>query len=134
MRAFSAFSSRIMPKHTAARPLQPRLLAFGLAVGKWARRLPRDVAMRNVITQIVRSAMSAAANHAEAQGAESRRDFLHKLQICRKELHETAMWLRAAEGLGTTTPQSATLRQECDELLAIVTASVNTVKKNLIPR
>ena len=44
--------------------------------------------------QILRSGTSAAPNYAEARGAESRADFIHKLGIVQKELNETAVWLR----------------------------------------
>ena len=110
------------------RPLQPRLFEFGISVCRWTHGLPRNPAGLNIAKQAVRSAMSATANHAEARGAESARDFLHKLQLCLKELRETAVWLHAAKRLGYDTEESGRLCQECRELIAIFVASVNTLK------
>jgi four helix bundle protein len=112
----------------ALRPLQPRLFEFGIAVCRWTHGLPRNPAGVNIAQQAVRSAMSATANHAEARGAESVRDFVHKLQLCLKELRETAVWLEAAIRLGYDGAESSRLSTECDELTAIFVASVKTLK------
>jgi four helix bundle protein len=72
--------------------------------------------------------MSAVANHAEARGAESRRDFIHKLNVCLKELRETAVWLAAIMELDRDCREAAVLAKECDELISIFVASVNRLR------
>ena len=111
--------------------LQTRLIDFGIAAGQWAARLEGNSATKNVANQLARAAMSPAANYSEAQQAESRRDFLHKMQICLKELCETEVWLRATVRLGHGNPQSAELLRECRELIAIFVASVKTTKAGM---
>ena len=71
---------------------------------------------------------SPAANYAEARGAGSHRDFVHKMQICVKELRETSVWLRFASRLGGNGIEMDPIKRECDELIAIFTASINTAR------
>jgi hypothetical protein len=61
-------------------------------------------------------------------GAESRRDFVHKLQICLTELRETSVWLRFAYRLCGWKESTRGLADECSELIAIFVKSINTVK------
>ena len=78
--------------------------------------------MRFITWQLVRSSTSPAANYAEAQAAESRRDFVHKLQICLKELRETAVWLSYLSELAEDGVDRSAIGQECDELTRIFVA------------
>lgn len=80
--------------------------------------------------RLVRSASSPAANYAEAREAESHRDFIHKLQICLKELRETAVWLRTIARAAPASRDLRSLERECSELTAIFVASVRTAKAN----
>jgi four helix bundle protein len=73
--------------------LEDRLIEFAVSVCTIARQLPRDELGSHVARQLIRSSTSPAANYAEAQGAESKRDFVHKMRICLKELRETLVWL-----------------------------------------
>ncbi len=109
------------------RDLEERLLDFGAAICESLRRLPPDLVGVHVGRQLVRSATSPAANYAEARGAESRRDFVHKLQICLKELRETSVWLRLGRRLceGVFAER---LLDECNELIAMFVKSINTSK------
>ena len=65
--------------------LENRPIDFGVAVCRAFRDLPEDHAGSHLCRQLVRSATSPAANYAEAREAESRRDFIHKMQLCLKE-------------------------------------------------
>lgn len=112
------------------RPLQQRLIQFGVALCQWTARIRRDVTGSNLVRQLVRSALSPAANYAEARASESRRDFIHKLGVAVKELRETAVWLEAARQMGYGDPESRRLATECNELIAIFVASINTAKRN----
>ncbi len=71
-------------------------------------------------------------NYGEAQGAESRKDFIHKMKICLKELRETQVWLRFLQELdlgAEDAVESGVL--EADELIAIFYTSLETARRNL---
>ena len=80
----------------------------------------------------MRAGTSAGANYEEACGAESRADFVHKLQIVLKELRESFYWLRLIKKTAlilTTDPELLFLLQEAKELTNIIAKSVVTAKK-----
>jgi four helix bundle protein len=107
--------------------LDDRLLEFGVRACRVAERLPQSPVARHIGLQLARAATSPAANYAEAQAAESRRDFVHKLRICAKELREARVWLRFIRRmeLCPTAPIEPTC-DECEQLVAIVSASIRT--------
>ena len=76
------------------RDLDERLLTYGARVIKLVESLPRTLVGRRIGDQLLRSATSAGANYEEARGAESRSDFVHKMQVALKELRESHYWLR----------------------------------------
>jgi four helix bundle protein len=76
-----------------AEQIQRRLNRFGARTSRVAKALPRTEEGRYISKQIMRSGVAAAANYAEARGAESRADFVHKLRIVLKELNESHSWL-----------------------------------------
>ena len=108
--------------------LEDRLIDFGAAVCQAARNLPRDLAGAHLCRQLIRSATSPAANYAEARGAESRRDFVHKTQICLKELRETFVWLRLVHRLFGSSIRTEQLRKECNQLIAIFVKTIITAR------
>ncbi len=69
--------------------LEERLLNYAVTVIEIVERLPKTKAGNHVGGQLVRSGTSPLSNHGEAQAAESRRDFVHKMRICLKELRES---------------------------------------------
>ena len=69
--------------------LEDRLIAFAGEICLLIDRFPTTPVAKHVGTQLMRSATSPFANYGEAQAAESRQDFLHKLKVCLKELRET---------------------------------------------
>ena len=69
--------------------LEDRLVRFGAGICRLTEHLPASPVGKHVALQLIRSATSPLANYGEVQGAESRRDFVHKLGICLKELRET---------------------------------------------
>ena len=111
--------------------LEDRLVDFGAAVCVAVRKMRRDVVGLQIMRQLVRSATSPAANYAEARGAESRRDFIHKLQICLKELRETSVWLKFAARLGRRDDSLSEATDECNQLIAIFVVTVRTAKAPL---
>ena len=107
--------------------LQERLFQFGLSVCRALRTLRREPINDHCARQLLKSATSPPAVYGEARAAESRADFIHKMQICLKELRESEIWLRYLSDL--TTLDCAQLRAECNELTAIFVTSVKTARK-----
>ena len=104
---------------------------FAVAVIRLAQRLPTDDAGHLVRLQILRSGTAPAPNYGEAQSAESRSDFIHKVKIALKELRETRVWLRICLKAGLLPPEGlGPLLAECNELIAIFIQSVNTAREN----
>jgi four helix bundle protein len=111
--------------------LEERLIDFSVRIVKLSSRLPNTSAGKHVAGQILRSGTSPAPNYGEARGAESHRDFVHKLRIVLKELNETSIWLRVID-------RSKLLRKELladiivenGELCRIFTASLKTARNN----
>jgi four helix bundle protein len=110
--------------------LEERLIGFGVAVCGIAESLPRTSIGTHIAHQLVRSGVSPAANYGEAQSAESRRDFIHKLKVCLKELRETQVWLKYGQRLGLAAPSGLEdAIQESDELIAIFVKSIETAAR-----
>ncbi|HEX4645406.1 MAG TPA: four helix bundle protein [Verrucomicrobiae bacterium] len=74
--------------------LEERTASFGEAIIRFAKTLPRDPVNLSLISQLVRAGTSVGANYCEADDAVSKKDFRHKIGICRKEARETMYWLR----------------------------------------
>ena len=110
--------------------LEERLIEFAARIISFSTALPKTPTGRHIALQILRSGTAAAPNYAEAGGAESRADFVHKLGIVQKELNETSVWLRIllkiSLGKGETI---VAILQENVELARIITASIRTAKK-----
>ena len=111
--------------------LEERLLNFTASVVRLADSLPNTKAGNHIAGQLLRSGTSPLANHGEVEAAESRKDFLHKLRICLKELRETWRWLRLVCRLELSHgDQLRTTLTEVEELIRIFAASVRTTEKN----
>lgn len=113
--------------------LSERLLNFAANIIKLAIRLNKTAIGRHIGGQLVHSGTSTGANYEEACGAESRADFVHKLQIVLKELRESIYWLRLirkAVLIPETDQQLSSLLQEGKELSNIIGKSVVTAKTN----
>jgi len=116
--------------------LSERLIEFAVRIIELVERLPRTLAGRHVGDELLRCGTSPAPNHAEAQGAESRRDFVHKMSIGLKELRETKVWLKItqrkmAKGIEKNLEW---LLNESDELIKIFVSSIKTAEKPKISR
>jgi len=112
--------------------LEDRLIDFAARCIKVASALPGNKAGQHLMGQLTRSGTSPALNYGEAQSAESRKDFIHKMKICLKELRETVVCLKIivkAELLGQEGMQP--LIDESNELISIFVTSINTAKKNM---
>jgi four helix bundle protein len=111
--------------------LEQRLLAYAAGVIKLVDKLPSTRANNHIAKQLLRSGTSPLPNHGEAQSAESRADFVHKLQICLKELRETERWLKLillTRMMKDAQPTQELLR-ETDQLIRIFVASIATARQ-----
>ena len=122
---------RESPKH--AFDLEERLLEYATRICRPTEKLPRTRAGNHVAKQLLRSGTSPLPNHGEAQAAESREDFLHKMRICLKELRETKRWLLLAQRMPLirSSAMLAPLLQETEELIRIFVVSVRTAASKL---
>lgn len=77
--------------------LEDRTFEFARHVRSFVRRLRRDIANQEDARQVVRSSGSVGANYIEANDALSKKDFVMRIKICRKEAKESRMWLRLIE-------------------------------------
>ena len=82
------------PKDKKQYDLIERTAKFGENIIGFVRGLTNDFVNKSLASQLVRSSTSIGANYMEADVAESRKDFFHKIGICRKESKETLHWLR----------------------------------------
>ncbi len=97
--------------------LEERTAIFGENVVKFTKKVLRTVITIPIISQLVRSATSIGANYCEADCAETRKDFEHKIGLCKKEAKETRHWLRMiAVAVPELEPDSKILWQEAHEL------------------
>ena len=74
--------------------LLERTAKFGEDIIKFVKKIPRNPITLPLITQIVKAGTSVGANYSEADCAESKKDFEHKIGICKKESEESKHWLR----------------------------------------
>ena len=115
----------------AGEDIARRLLKFAAAVGKLVDRLPDTRLGRHIAGQFVRCGTAPAFLYAEARNAESRRDFIHKLHLCLKELGESGVCLALIDEAELLPPEETRpLVQECCELSNIIGKSIVTAKAN----
>ena len=111
--------------------LEERLIDFSVLIINTVESLPSTRAGNHLGSQLLRSGTSPALNYGEAQSAESKRDFIHKLGIILKELRESHVSLRILKRTGYLKDEKAL--NECSELIAIFNKSIITAKRNAKP-
>jgi four helix bundle protein len=111
--------------------LEERLIGNATSIIALCRRCKFDEFTCHLSAQIVRSSSSAALNYGEAQSAESRKDFIHKLSVVLKELRETGINLKLIYHSDVCKDQDFLERviSENRSLTAILQRSVETAKK-----
>jgi len=109
--------------------IREQTFQFAVQVLKAVRKLPDDSATRVVAYQLAKSATSVGANVEEADGAESRRDFVHKMSIARKEARESRYWLRVVRAAILDRTEFCSLEQESDELVRIISSIIASANK-----
>lgn len=126
----SKFQIKSQVQMTKRYDLQERTALFGENVIRFAKQLPPNAINRPLIGQIVRSATSIGANYTEADGAESKKDFKHKIAVSKKEAKETMHWCQMlAAANGETKQECRELWQEAHELVLIFSSIINSFKK-----
>lgn len=120
---------RSSPKYN----LQERLVTFSASVISNVSILKKGFATEHLIKQLIRSSTSSALNYGEAQGAESKRDFIHKMRICLKELRESQVNLQILEKSNLIIDNIVfeDIIKECNELVAIFTSSIKTTQNKM---
>ena len=113
--------------------IEERLIDFAVRVIRAADSLPKSKIGNHISGQLIRSGTSPAPNYGEAQSAESRADFIHKLKIALKELRETRIWLLIIVRAKLIQPVSKldVLLNETDQLISIFVTSIATAQKNM---
>ena len=109
--------------------LEDRLIEFAVIIIKTAETLPKTYAGNHLAGQLTRSGTSPALNYGEAQSAESRNNFIHKMKVALKELRETNSCLKIIIKLNWISNDNIVLK-ECNELISIFVKSIETAKKN----
>jgi four helix bundle protein len=112
--------------------LEKRTKEFAIAVIHFVDKVPPKKAARLMGSQLLRSATSIGANYREANRAESRRDFVHKVAIVAKEAAESLYWIELFdEAMIGNKEHITSLLDECNQLVAIFSKMGKTAKENL---
>ena len=112
--------------------LEKRLIDFSIDVSECIIELPKHPVIIHLRDQIIRSSTATALNYGEAQSAESKKDFIHKINIVMKELRETKVNLMLIQRVKAfhAKDRIKELVRENDELLAIFYKTLKTARKN----
>ena len=111
--------------------LEERLLEYSASIVRLSEHIHRTPAGNHVRGQIIRSGTSPLFNHGEAEGAESAKDFIHKLGVCLKELKETRRALLLIQKVPLVESQDVVspILQETNELILIFSTSIRTTRE-----
>lgn len=97
--------------------IRERTFLFAVRVVKYADKFPSTIAGHRIAGQLIDSGTSVGGNVEEADGAESKKDRVHKYAIARKEAKEAWYWLRVAEATDLSSdPEGLALQQEALEI------------------
>jgi four helix bundle protein len=111
--------------------LEDRLIDFAILIDDVVESLPNTCFGNYIAGQLVRSGCSPALNYGEAQSAESRNDFIHKMKLILKELRESMVSLKLIEKRGIDkSGKLLAAKDECNQLISIFVKSIETAKKN----
>jgi four helix bundle protein len=112
--------------------IETRLINLALSIDNLCKSLNRSYLSQHLTTQIIRSSTSAALNYGEAQAAESKKDFVHKLSLVNKELRESKVSLKLL--VNSISDKDHDKFQncitECDRLIGLFYKTIQTTRKN----
>ncbi|RLD80091.1 MAG: four helix bundle protein [Bacteroidetes bacterium] len=112
--------------------LENRLIEFSIQIFELSKVVEKDYFETYLLNQLMRSSASAALNYGEAQGAESKKDFIHKVSLVLKELRESNVNLKILAKTGSVSDQSLMEKasEESKQLVSIFYRTAQTAKKN----
>ena len=110
--------------------LEKRTVDFPVAVLRTLRKIPVGIESRNIKDQLVRSSTAIGANYREANRAESRSDFLHKISVVAKEASESEYWLLLLKELYPNIAEISPILVEAGELVRIFDKIRATMRSN----
>ena len=112
--------------------LEERLIEFSILIIEIVNEMPNSKAGNHLSGQLVRSGTSVSLNYGEAQSAESKKDFIHKMKVILKELRETFICLKIIHRskLYKTETKIIKAKKENNELISIFVKSIETAQKN----
>ncbi|TAH32198.1 four helix bundle protein [Candidatus Saccharibacteria bacterium] len=115
-----------MTQVTNSKPeaLDNRTYRFAVDVKVFIKQLPRSLSNTEYAKQLIRSSGSVAANYIEANESLSRKDFVMRCRISRKEVKESRLWLKLVDPSETQEAERSRLLQESTELLKILSAII----------
>lgn len=108
--------------------LEERTLKFAQAVGRFLRILPRSVTNIEYAKQLARSSGSIGANYIEANDSLSRKDFIMRAKISKKEAKESRYWLQLVEPQENMEAERLALLKEATEIMKILGAIIEKSK------
>ena len=113
--------------------LEERLVEFSCRIIELVEAIPNTKAGNYIAAQLIRCGLAPALLYGEAQGAESRMDFIHKMKIVLKELKETRVCLKiiAKSLMIKPVERLNDIRSELEQLISIIAKSIDTAKKNV---
>jgi four helix bundle protein len=123
-----------LPKEQRVFNLENRLIEFSVSIIRIVETLPKTRIGNHIAGQLIRSGTSPASNYGEAQSAESRTDFIHKMKVCLKELRETKIWLVIIDRAKLLKDQNEIdlILNENNELISIFVKSIKTAQDKKI--
>jgi len=116
--------------------LEDRLINFAVSIAEIVNKMPNTKFAKHLAGQLVRSGTSPALNYGETQGAESKRDFVHKMSIVLKELRESHICLkiiRRTNSFHKAGPIDEAIT-ESNELISIFYKSIKTTRDRIAVR
>ena len=112
--------------------LEERLINFAVLILEITEKLPETRGSSHLSGQLVRCGTAPALHYGEAQSAESRKDFIHKMKIALKEMRESMICLKIIERKRYLADQSiVNSLSELNELISVFVKSIETAKTNL---
>ena len=113
--------------------IEDRLVEFSCRIIEVVEVIPSSRAGTYIAGQLIRCGLAPALLYGEAQGAESRADFIHKMKISLKELKETRVCLKIISKAKMITPVERldNIQSENEQLISIIAKSIETAKKNM---
>jgi four helix bundle protein len=115
--------------------IQERTLGFAVRMVKFVKRISRSLTFDILLKQLLRSATSIGANMREADSASSKRDFINKILISKKEAQETEYWLELIKRSDLIQNKEnnielESLLAECKQIILVLAAIVRNSRKN----